>query len=106
MKRLGQSAITTGAGTTIYTVPTGYAAQVKDMTIANTTSGALTALIHFVASGGSASAANTIFPTITIPAYTMVHWTGQQTIASGGFIQGIGSGAGITVTISGDEERA
>jgi len=40
MKKLGQGAITTGAGTTIYTVPTGIRTDVQDINISN--SGATT----------------------------------------------------------------
>ena len=105
MKRLGQSAITTGAGTLIYTVPTGYRTDVNDINIANSTGAAITVAIHLVQTGGSASAANMLFPTVSVPGNTLVQWTGIQTINAGDFIQGIGSAAGVTVTISGDEHR-
>ena len=105
MKQLAQSALTTGAGTLCYTVPRGYRTHVKDVQIANTGAATLTCTMHFVPSGGSASAANTFVPTVSIPGYTMVQWTGEQIIDAGDFIQGIGSAAGLTVTISGDEER-
>ena len=105
MKQLGQSAITTGAGTLIYTVPTGMRTEVHDICIANTTTGSLTCALHLVPSGGSAAAGNTMFPTVSIAANTLVHWSGNQAMATGGFIQGIGSAAGITVTISGEESR-
>lgn len=106
MKKLGQGAITTGAGTTIYTVPTGVRTEVLDINVANTTSGALTAGIYLVPVGGTAGTTNALFPTISIAAYTLVQWSGIQILNAGDFIQGIGSGAGITVNISGDETRA
>jgi hypothetical protein len=106
MKRLGQSAITTGAGTLLYTVPNGYRANIRDIQIANTGASELTCLIHFVPTGASATTANTFVPTVIIPAYTMVQWSGTQILNAGDFIQGIGSAAGITVTITGDEDRA
>ena len=106
MKRLGQSAITTGAGTLLYTTPNGYRTNIRDIQIANTGASALTCLIHFVPTGASATTANTFVPTVSIPAYTMVQWSGTQILNAGDFIQGIGSAAGITVTITGDEDRA
>ncbi len=106
MKKLGTGAITTGAGTQIYLVPTGIRTEVLDMLIANTTSGALTAAIHLVPTGGSAATSNMMFPTVTIPANTVVHWSGIQILNAGDFIQGIGSAAGITVHVSGRAARA
>ena len=106
MKRLAQSAVTTGAGTTLYTVPSSFKTTVTNVDVANTTSGALNFTLHLVNSGGTASAANMLFPTVSIPANTMVQWVGDQQMTAGGFIQGIGSAAGITVHITGDEVRA
>jgi hypothetical protein len=47
-----------------------------------------------------------LFPTVTIPANTLIQWTGSQVLNAGDFIQGIGSASGITVTASGIEGRA
>lgn len=105
MKRLAQSAVGTGTGTLLYTAPAGYQATVTNIDVANTTSGALSFTMHLVVSGGTASAANMLFPAVSIPANTMVQWAGNQQMRAGGFIQGIGSGAGITVHITGDEFR-
>ena len=106
MKKLGQGAITTGAGTLVYTVPTGMRTEVLDLCIANTTSGALTAAIYFVPTGASATTANMLFPTVSVPANTLIQWTGSQVLNAGDFVQGIGSAAGITVNISGLEYRS
>ena len=106
MKRLAQGAITTGAGTLLYTTPTGIRTEVLDLCIANTTTGPLTAAIHLVPTGASATTANMLFPTVTVPANTLIQWTGTQVLDAGDFVQGIGSAAGITVTVSGDEYRA
>lgn len=105
MKQLGQSAVGTGSGTTIYTVPTGFKAEINDIIIANTGSSTINLSMHFVASGGSASSSNAIFGTVSVPGNTTVHWSGIQTLSSGKFIQAIGSASGITVTITGDEVR-
>jgi hypothetical protein len=106
VKKLGQGAITTGAGTLIYTVPTGIRTEVLYIDVCNTTAGALTCALHFVPVGSSATSANMLFPTVSIPPNSMVQWQGIQVLNAGDFIQGIGSGAGITVNITGDEARA
>ena len=106
MKKLGQGAITTGGGTLLYTVPTGMRTEVLDINIANTTVGTLTCALHLVPTGGTAATTNMLFPTVTVPANTLIQWTGIEILNAGDFIQGIGSAAGITVNISGSEGRA
>jgi hypothetical protein len=105
MKQLGQSAVGTGAGTTLYTVPTCYKTEVRDILIANTSAASISLSFHFVASGGSASTSNAIFSSVSIPANTTLHWSGIQILSAGQFIKAIGSASGITMTISGDEVR-
>ena len=106
MKKLGQGAITTGAGTLVYTVPTGIRTEVLDINIANTAATTLTCAIHLVPVGGTAATTNALFPTVSIPANTVIQWTGVEVLNAGDFIQGIGSAAGITVNITGSEGRA
>jgi len=106
VKKLGQGAIDTGTGTLIYTVPTGMRTEVMDVLIANTTSGGLTCSLHLVPVGVAVGTTNAMFSTLSIPAYTTVHWSGVQCLNAGDFIQGIGSSAGLTVNISGNEARA
>ena len=106
MKKLGQGAITTGAGTLLYTVPTGMSTEVLDILIANTTSGGLTCSIHLVPTGVAVGTTNAMFSSVAIPANTTVHWSGVQVLNAGDFIQGIGSGSGLTVNITGNEYRA
>jgi hypothetical protein len=106
MKKLGQGAITTGAGTTIYTVPTGIRTEVLDINISNSGATALTCALHLVPVGGTAATTNVLFPTVSVPAYTVIQWTGIEVLNAGDFIQGIGSAAGITVNITGSEGRA
>jgi len=106
MKKLGQGAITTGAGTLIYTCPTGVRTEVLDINIANTGATGLTCGLHLVPVGGTAGTTNALFGTVSIPPYTTLQWTGLQVLNAGDFIQGIGSAAGLTVNITGDEARA
>lgn len=105
MKKLGQGAITTGAGTLIYTVPTGCQTEVEDIVVANTTAAPITCALHFVPTGGSATTSNMMFPTVSIPGNTLVHWHGRQVLNSGDFVQGIGGASGLTVNVSGNEYR-
>ena len=106
MKKLGQGAITTGAGTLLYTVPTGIRTEVMDIVIANTTAGSLTCSIHLAPTGVAVGSSNAMFSSVAIPANTTIHWSGIQVLNAGDFIQGIGSSAGLTVNISGSEARA
>ncbi len=106
MKQLGQSAIGTGSGTTVYTVPTGMKTDVLDILVANTTGSPINLSLHIVASGGSASTSNAIFYQASVPGHSTIHWCGVQHMTVGKFIQGIGSASGLTATISGDEMRS
>lgn len=106
MKKLGTGAITTGAGSLIYTVPTGIRTEVKDLIVCNTTAGALGCTIHYVPFGGAAGTGNAVLYAKNIDANDIFQWQGLQVLNPGDFIQGIGSGAGLTVHFSGDEARA
>ena len=105
MKKLGRGAVGTGAGTLIYTVPSQFKVEVTDIDVANTTAAALTLILHFVPSGGSAATATQFCPTISIPANSMFQWIGTQHLDSGDFIQAIGSGSGLNIHVTGDEHR-
>ena len=104
-KRLAQTAVVNGAGTLAYTSPSGYRTELGYMNIANTTAGALSFTLHLVPVGGAAAAANMIFPAVVIAANTVVQWTGSHIMNAGDFLQAIGSAAGITLSISGNETR-
>lgn len=106
MKKLAQGAIGTGSGTLAYTVPQGYKTEVTNIDICNTTTSSLTLLLYLVPTGGTPTASNTFIPTVSIPANTMFQWIGSQLINEGDFIQCIGSGAGLTMNITGNEVRA
>lgn len=107
MKKLATGAITTGAGTLLYTVPTGMRTDVKDIVIVNTdTSGSASVSVHFVPVGGSATSSNKLLSNHTMAHSTYSHWSGTQTLNSGDFIQGIGTAATFTIHITGEEYRA
>ena len=104
MKKLCQPfAVATATGTKAYQVVTGAKAEVRDMAIDNTTAGALTFTAHIVPKDGSVAADNMMFPAVNVPANTLAHWEGVQVMDEGDYIQAIGSGAGLTMHISGEE---
>ena len=105
MKKLAQGAVGTGSGSLLYTVPTGFKTEVNQIDIANTTGSPVTCAIHLVPVGVAVGTTNMLFPTVTVPANTLVQWTGIQHLNVGDFIQGIGGASGITVNITGDELR-
>lgn len=104
-KRLGQSALATTPGTLLYTTPSGYDAVIEDIEFANTTAGALSVTLYVVPSGGTLGSGNELFPAVSIPANTLMQWTGSQALSQGDFVQAFGSSAGITVTMSGQEYK-
>lgn len=103
-KKIGQGAIGTGAGTLLYTVPSSTTTYVKCADVCNTTAAPLTLALHLVPSGGAVGTTNMLVPNITINGNSMWQWTGTQILNVGDFIQGIGSGAGLTCNISGGEQ--
>ncbi len=106
MKKIAQGAVTTGSGTLLYTCPTGTRTEVLDINIANSGATTLTCALHLVPVGGSAGTTNVLFPTVSVPGNTLIQWTGIEVLNAGDFIQGIGSAAGITVNITGNEYRS
>lgn len=102
-KKIGQAAVGTGAGTLIYTAPTDITTLVKCIDVANTTAGALTISVHLVPLAGSATTANALFYTFNVAANSRFQWTGTQVLETGGFIQAVASGAGLTLNAAGGE---
>jgi hypothetical protein len=108
-KKLAQGAIATGAGTLAYTVPSRpkaiYVTTVTCIDIANTTSAAITVSLHLVPVGGTVDTTNMLLPAISIPGNLTLQWTGEQVLNTGDFIQAKCGNAGLTMNITGDEER-
>jgi len=100
--RFEASAIATGTGTTVYTVPSGYRADVKDMLIANTTAGELTIGVYIVPSGGTAGVTNILVDARVVgPHETYECFEAQgQTFQAAGFLQAK-SDANAAITING-----
>lgn len=104
-KILYRGAVATSAGSAEYTVPLGYKTKLNDIDICNTGATALTLTCYIVPSGGSVGTSNTFIPTVTINAYSMFKWCGNQILNASDFIQLVGSGSGLTAYISGEEIR-
>ena len=102
-KKMGQAAVGTGVGTLVYTAPTGITAIIKCIDVCNTTTGTLALSVYLIPSGGAAATSNALMYGISIPAGGVYQWTGTQCLYAAGFIQAVGSGAGLTINISGGE---
>ena len=100
--QLGQLALTT-AYQTVYTVPLITRTFVKTMDICNTTSGAITVYVSLVPASGTATANNSLFYNVSIPAYSTLQWTGTELMNIGGSLQAKASATGLTLTCSGAE---
>lgn len=102
-KKLGQAAIATGSGTSIYTTPAAMTTLVKCADICNTTSGTSTVSVHLVPSGGAAAVGNALLYNVPIYGNSTVQWTGTQVLDAGGFILAVANGVGLTINIAGGE---
>lgn len=100
--KLGQGAITV-AVSTLYTVPTLTRTFVKDIDIANTNAVSTSVNVYLVPNAGTAGAGNIIIPNISIPANSILQWTGSQVMNVGDTIQTSASTTGTTITASGGE---
>jgi hypothetical protein len=102
--RLFQAALATAA-TTQYTTPASRQDVIKDMELCNTTGAAITVILNVVPTGGSATTANQVFSSASIPANQTLHWTGTIVMNAGDFISTATSGVGVTATVSGLESQ-
>ena len=100
MKKLCQSPLTTGVQA-LYAAPANNSqTTVADIEVANTTAGAITCTVYIGA--GTAAAGNTIIPGVSVPANTLMQWTGSVAMNPGDIIQATAGSAGLTLTASGD----
>ena len=100
--KLGTLAVT-GSFQTVYLTPASVRALVKDISICNTTAGALTVDLCVVPSGGTVGTSNAILYAATVAANTQYHWQGLIVMNSGDSLQVRGSGPGLTIFVSGAE---
>jgi hypothetical protein len=99
------SQLTTSAAV-YYTAPAATKARIDACALTNTSGGAVTATMHLVASGGTASAANRILSARSIAAGATLIVPGAigQWLEAGGTLQALASsGTSITLVASGVE---
>lgn len=84
-KKFVQAQITNSA-VPIYTCPALSQDVIKNIDITNTSAAAVTVTMNLVPAGGSVGVGNQFFPTMSIPANSIVHWTGTQVMNAGDFI--------------------
>ena len=97
--RLCQSALTTSPAT-IYTALSDGRTAILDVMVVNTTSAPLNVTMYI----GSAATANAFgFYSTVIAAYSSLQWSGFQILNANEAFLALGSGLGLTVTISGLE---
>lgn len=104
-KRLVAGSQLTNAAATYYTA-TATTTRIDAMALTNTTGGAVTATVHLVPSGGTATASNCVMSAKSLAAGETVIVAGAigQWLAASGFIQALASaGASITLVASGVE---
>jgi hypothetical protein len=108
-KRLAAGSQLTTSAATYYTAPATATTRIDNCALTNTTGGAVTATVHLVPSGGSASASNCVMSARSIAAGATVLVAGAigQWLAGGGTLQALASsGASITLVASGVEWTA
>jgi hypothetical protein len=96
----------TGSAATYYTVPANTTTIIQAVVLTNTTAAAKTATVHLVASGGSATAANTVLSAHSIAAGEtyIVPGTAGMVLAAGGTLQALAEDAAtISILASGTE---
>lgn len=98
--KLGQEALTT-AYSILYTTPTSTRTYVKDITVANTTAGALNVFVHIVPDGSSAGTTNALLYTKEVAANDIFQWSGLQIMNVSETLQAKASGTGLTINVSG-----
>lgn len=96
------SQLTTSAA--VYYTATNCSTRIDAITLTNTTAGAVTATVHLVASGGTATASNCVLSARSLAAGETLLVTGAigQWLAAGGTIQALASAAtSISLVASG-----
>lgn len=105
-KRLsGPTSLSATTETTLYTCPTAQATttMIKQIVVCNTGVNPITFNLSLVPFGGSASAANRLFSSLSVAANETVFLDVSQVMTSGDFISAYSSAANVVVTISGVE---
>jgi hypothetical protein len=103
-KRLAQAAPTGTSDSTIYTVPGGELAIIKQIMISNVVAGSITVAVSVVPLGGTAGISNRVVPDTTLSGKSVLVFDLSQVMDTGDFISVKTSSANAaTFTISGVE---
>ena len=92
--------------TTYYTAPANTKAIIQNLTLCNTTAGAVTATVHIISTGASETASNMVISARTIAAgetYTCPEAIGAVLLATGTIRALAGSATSISIRASGVE---
>ena len=92
-KVLNAGAQLTTSAATYYTAPASTTTVIQSVVLTNTTAGAVTATVHLVASGGSATASNMVLSARSLSAGEtyLVPGTAGMILATGGTLQALAS---------------
>lgn len=97
----------TASATTLYTVPAGTKAQIKQIILVNDTTSAVTATLYLVPTGGSAGVANLLINAKSIPTdgSPLIYAFNEGLIMNAAdTLQGLASIASqVTIHVTGDE---
>jgi len=105
-KRLVDGSQLTAVAATYYTTPANTLTTISACTLTNTTAGAVTATMHLVPNGGSATASNMVLSARAIAAGEAFNVGSAigQTLPAGGTLQALaGSATSISLVASGYE---
>jgi hypothetical protein len=105
-KVLNAGAQLTTSAATYYTVPALTTAIIQSVVLTNTTAGAVTATVHLVTSGGTATALNMVLSAKSLVAGEtyIVPGTSAMVLATGGTLQALASAnTSISLMASGTE---
>lgn len=103
-KTLYASAFPSNAGSTLYTVPGGASAIVKNIVMTNTTANDAAVHISIVPSAGSADISNRILSNLVVPAYGINTLDVSIVMSSGASLHATNlTASAVVMTISGVE---
>lgn len=98
-KRLAGPAAVGTVAATVYTTPAATTTVLRNIHVANTTTGALT----FNLSVGADAAGTRLYSGFSVPANGSLDWSGFIPLAATEVLQALASAAGLTLTVSGVE---
>lgn len=106
-RRLAQAQLTTTSETTLYTVPGGRLAIVKQILLSNTTASTVVADVSIVPAAGSGGVTNRVASQVGVPPNSILVVDLSQVMVAADFISAkAGTANALTLTISGVETAA